>query len=130
CLLIHLVEENSETKVNKEATDRFADNEENYDEKVCTVENSGEGNSKFLREFEADAQGEAMMNNEATDGFPSPPQNVITRREGERATFKYFSSTLSDKNVKWVNEVKESRPSYDILVVGKDKSQEYIEANQ
>ncbi|GJU71632.1 putative reverse transcriptase domain-containing protein [Tanacetum coccineum] len=56
CLLIHLVEENSETKVNKEATDRFADNEENYDEKVCTVENSGEGNSKFLREFEADAQ--------------------------------------------------------------------------
>ncbi|GKA48568.1 histidine kinase-, DNA gyrase B-, and HSP90-like ATPase family protein [Tanacetum coccineum] len=56
-----------------------------------------------------------------------PPQNVITGREGERAAFKYFSSTLSDKKVKWVNKVKESGLPYDILVEGKDKSQEYIE---
>ncbi|GKA47921.1 histidine kinase-, DNA gyrase B-, and HSP90-like ATPase family protein, partial [Tanacetum coccineum] len=56
-----------------------------------------------------------------------PPQNVITGREGERAAFEYFSSTLSDKKVKWVNEVKESGLPYDILVKGKDKSKEYIE---
>ncbi|GJX37034.1 histidine kinase-, DNA gyrase B-, and HSP90-like ATPase family protein [Tanacetum coccineum] len=56
-----------------------------------------------------------------------PPQHVITGREGERAAFNYFSSTLSDKKVKWVNEAKESGLPYDILVEGKDKSQEYIE---
>ncbi|GJV34314.1 histidine kinase-, DNA gyrase B-, and HSP90-like ATPase family protein [Tanacetum coccineum] len=56
-----------------------------------------------------------------------PPQNVITGREGEHAAFEYFSSTLSDKKVKWVNEVKESGLPYDILVKGKDKSKEYIE---
>ncbi|GKE87377.1 histidine kinase-, DNA gyrase B-, and HSP90-like ATPase family protein [Tanacetum coccineum] len=56
-----------------------------------------------------------------------PHKNVITGREGERAAFNYFSSTLSDKKVKWVNEVKESGLPYDILVKGKDKSKEYIE---
>ncbi|GKA99185.1 histidine kinase-, DNA gyrase B-, and HSP90-like ATPase family protein, partial [Tanacetum coccineum] len=56
-----------------------------------------------------------------------PHKNAITGREGEHAAFKYFSSTLSDKKVKWVNEVKESGLPYDILVEGKDKSKEYIE---
>ncbi|PWA85335.1 hypothetical protein CTI12_AA151420 [Artemisia annua] len=56
-----------------------------------------------------------------------PPQHVITGKEGERVAFRYFSSTLSGKKVKWVNEVKESGLPYDILVKGKDKSKEYIE---
>ncbi|GKB60118.1 histidine kinase-, DNA gyrase B-, and HSP90-like ATPase family protein [Tanacetum coccineum] len=56
-----------------------------------------------------------------------PRKHVITGRVGEREAFRYFSSTLSDKKVKWVNAVKESGLPYDILVEGKDKSLEYIE---
>ncbi|XP_071735691.1 protein NO VEIN-like [Rutidosis leptorrhynchoides] len=55
------------------------------------------------------------------------PQQVITGRTGEVVAFKHFSTKLGEKTVRWVNEVKESGLPYDIVVVGKDNSKEYIE---
>ncbi|GKC23878.1 histidine kinase-, DNA gyrase B-, and HSP90-like ATPase family protein [Tanacetum coccineum] len=78
------------------------------------------------KEVNRDQSGSGMYN-KGKNKVSVPPQNVITGREGERAAFKYFSSTLRHKKVKWVNKVKESGLPYDILVEGKDKSQEYIE---
>ncbi|KAF5820234.1 putative histidine kinase/HSP90-like ATPase superfamily [Helianthus annuus] len=55
------------------------------------------------------------------------PQQVITGRTGEFVAFKYFSSKIGEKCVKWVNEVKESGLPYDIVVKGENNKKEYIE---
>ncbi|KAJ0787712.1 hypothetical protein HanOQP8_Chr02g0085361 [Helianthus annuus] len=55
------------------------------------------------------------------------PQQVITGRTGEFVAFKYFSSKIGEKCVKWVNKVKESGLPYDIVVKGENNKKEYIE---
>ncbi|KAI3791107.1 hypothetical protein L2E82_04713 [Cichorium intybus] len=55
------------------------------------------------------------------------PQQVITGRTGEHVAFKYFSEKFGEKNVTWVNDVKESGLPYDIVVESEDNKIEYIE---
>ncbi|KAL4591072.1 hypothetical protein LXL04_004020 [Taraxacum kok-saghyz] len=69
----------------------------------------------------------SVMRDQLNVGTTVTPQQVITGRTGEHVAFKYFSEKYGEKNVKWVNEGKESGLPYDVAVEMEDSKMEYIE---
>nr|XP_043628280.1 protein NO VEIN-like [Erigeron canadensis] len=85
------------------------------------------GYSAMTRHDRPNASSSSLIQRDQLTWGMVTPQQVITGRTGELMAFKYFSAKLSEKTVRWVNEVKESGLPYDIVAEGKDNSKEYIE---